>query len=86
MQLMENSTSLQGLSEQVRGGQTRAEDLMASVYDRIENHDSFLNVYRSRLKRESALQKARVVDQRVASEEKLGPLAGIPVSIKDNRN
>ena len=84
MQLMENSTSLQDLSEEVRGGQTRAEDLMTSIYDRIESHDSVLNVYRSRLKRESALQKACAVDQRAASGEKLGPLAGIPVSIKDN--
>ena len=81
---MESSVSLKNLSEQVRGGQTRAEDLISFVYDRIEAHDSVLNVYRSKLDRDSAMQRARAVDKRVASGEKLGSMAGIPVSIKDN--
>ena len=44
---------------------------MASAYDRIETHDSDLNVFRSRLDRETALKKAREIDQRAASGEKL---------------
>ncbi|MEC7466515.1 MAG: amidase family protein, partial [SAR324 cluster bacterium] len=81
---MVESASLQELSGKIRGGEIRSEEVMASAYDRIEAHDSDLNVFRSRLDRETALKKAREIDQRAASGEKLGPLAGIPVSIKDN--
>ena len=81
---MVESASLQELSGKIRGGEIRSEEMMASAYDRIEAHDSDLNVFRSRLDRETALKKAREIDQRAASGEKLGPLAGIPVSIKDN--
>ena len=76
--------SLVSLSAQIRSGETSAESLMNEVYDRIEIHDPRLNVYRSRLSRESALQHAKTIDARVASNEKLGVLAGIPVSVKDN--
>ena len=81
---MVESASLQELSGKIRGGEIRSEEVMASAYDLIEAHDSDLNVFRSRLDRETALKKAREIDQRAASGEKLGPLAGIPVSIKDN--
>ncbi len=81
---MVESASLQELSGKIRGGEIRSEEVMESAYDRIEAHDSDLNVFRSRLDRETALKKAREIDQRAASGEKLGPLAGIPVSIKDN--
>ncbi|MEC8396496.1 MAG: amidase, partial [SAR324 cluster bacterium] len=81
---MVESASLQELSGKIRGGEIRSEEVMASAYERIEAHDSDLNVFRSRLDRETALKKAREIDQRAASGVKLGPLAGIPVSIKDN--
>lgn len=81
---MVESASLQELSGKIRGGEIRSEEVIAWAYDRIEAHDSDLNVFRSRLDRETALKKAREIDQRAASGEKLGPLAGIPVSIKDN--
>ena len=81
---MVEGASLQELSGKIRGGEIRSEEVMASAYDRIEAHDSDLNVFRSRLDRETALKKAREIDQRAESGEKLGPLAGIPVSIKDN--
>ena len=76
--------SLVSLSAQIRSGETSAESLMNEVYDRIEIHDPRLNVYRSRLSRESALQRAKTIDARAASNEKLGVLSGIPVSVKDN--
>ena len=81
---MIESASLQELSGKIRGGEIRSEEVMSSAYDRIEAHDSDLNVFRSRLDRETALKIAREIDQRAASGEELGPLAGIPVSIKDN--
>ena len=76
--------SLDSLSARIRSGETSAESLMNGVYDRIEIHDPVLNVYRSRLSRESALQRAKKIDARAALNEKLGVLAGIPVSVKDN--
>ena len=61
---MVKSASLQELSGKIRGGEIRSEDVMASAYDRIKTHDSDLNVFRSRLDRETALKKAREIDHR----------------------
>ena len=42
---MVESASLQELSGKIRGGEIRSEEVMASAYDRIEAHDSDLNVF-----------------------------------------
>ena len=73
---MVESASLQELSGKIRGGEIRSEEVMASAYDRIEAHDSDLNVFRSRLDRETALKKAREI---VSEMSKNGPL-GIMMS------
>ena len=74
---------LSALVEQIRSGAVKAEAVMASVYDVIDEREPQLNAYRSRLSRETALARAAQVDQRVAAGESVGRLAGLPVSIKD---
>ena len=74
---------LSALVEQIRSGAVQAEAVMASVYDRIDEHESQLNAYRSLLLRATALARAASVDQRVATGASVGRLAGIPVSVKD---
>ena len=50
---------------------------------RIDAHDEALNVYRT-VTSELALEQAAAVDAAVARGEPLGPLAGVPVALKDN--
>ena len=76
--------SLVDLVEGVRCGKIRAESLMQEVYTRIEQYNSKLNVFLSLLPYKTALARAKKIDQKIASGQKVGKLAGIPVSIKDN--
>ncbi|MGA2807903.1 MAG: Asp-tRNA(Asn)/Glu-tRNA(Gln) amidotransferase subunit GatA [Terracidiphilus sp.] len=63
-------------------GETKATDLAASYYERIEKKNPRLNVYLS-LTKERALEQAARVDQQAAKGDPLPALAGIPVGIKD---
>lgn len=58
-------------------------ELTEAVLDRIEEVDDKINavIWRDR---EGALQRADKIDKQRAAGEDLGPLAGIPVGIKDN--
>ena len=76
--------SLVDLVKGVRCGKIRAESLMQEVYTRIEQYNSELNVFLSLLPSKTALARARKIDQKIFSGQKVGKLAGIPVSIKDN--
>ena len=63
-------------------GSLKAADLAGSYYERIERVNPQLNVYLS-LTKERALEQAAKVDGAAAKGDPLGPLAGIPVGIKD---
>ena len=76
--------SLVDLVESIRRGELRAESLMEKVYARIDQYNSQLNVFLSLLPSKIALARARKIDQKISSGQKIGKLAGIPVSIKDN--
>ncbi len=66
----------------IASGATKATDLAASYYDRIEQINPALNVYLS-LTRDRALAQAGRIDLLAAKGDPLPPLAGIPVAIKD---
>ena len=76
--------SLVDLVEGIRSGNMRAESLMKEVYDRIDQFNSQLNVFLSLLPYDIAMARAKEIDQKISSRQKVGKLAGIPVSIKDN--
>ena len=70
-----------GLAAMVRGGEITAESLIEETMGRIEatSHlHAFLHL------NPNAAEQARRIDGRVRSGKKVGRLAGIPVSIKDN--
>ncbi|HKP94341.1 MAG TPA: Asp-tRNA(Asn)/Glu-tRNA(Gln) amidotransferase subunit GatA [Fibrobacteria bacterium] len=69
-------------ARKVQSGDITSESLVRASLDRIEATKG-LNAYISVLG-EEALERARALDRRVAAGEKLGPLAGIPVAMKDN--
>lgn len=62
-------------------GEVGAEELVRAALDRIERHNPVLNAVVTLDER--ALDVAREVDQRRARGDSLGPLAGLPVGIKD---
>jgi aspartyl-tRNA(Asn)/glutamyl-tRNA(Gln) amidotransferase subunit A len=70
------------LREGIVAGRVKAADLAGSYYDRIAEINPRLNVYLS-LTKERALEQAARVDLAAAKGDPLGPLAGIPVGIKD---
>jgi aspartyl-tRNA(Asn)/glutamyl-tRNA(Gln) amidotransferase subunit A len=66
----------------VKSGEITSESLVQASLGKIEATKG-LNAYITVLG-EQALERARSIDKRRAAGEKLGPLAGIPVALKDN--
>ena len=79
---VEKPKTLAALREEVAAGRTKAADLAGQYYGRIAEINPQLNVYLS-LTRERALDQAARVDAAAAKGDPLGPLAGVPVGIKD---
>src|ERR1035441_7333539 len=79
---VEHPKTLAELRAGIVAGTTKAADLAASYYERIEKKNPRLNVYLG-LTKERALAQAARVDEAAAKGDPLGPLAGIPVGIKD---
>lgn len=71
------------LSDLLQTRQVSSREVLDSVYARIEQFDSAVNAYLS-LDKPIAYQLADQIDTRRAAGESLGPLAGIPLAIKDN--
>ncbi len=65
----------------VRGGATSAEELVVAALARIDAWDGAVNAFTVVL-RDEAIARAREIDATDRSE--LGPLAGVPVSVKDH--
>jgi aspartyl-tRNA(Asn)/glutamyl-tRNA(Gln) amidotransferase subunit A len=66
----------------IAAGSVKASDLASSYYERIAQVNPRLNVYLS-LTKDRALEQAARVDEAAAKGDPLGPLAGIPIGIKD---
>src|ERR1700744_5502937 len=79
---VEKPKTLAELREGVAAGRIKSADLAGSYYDRIAEINPDLNVYLS-LTKERALEQAARVDDAAAKGDPLGPLAGVPVGIKD---
>ena len=58
-------------------------ELTRHVFERIDRFQPKLNAFVYQM-REEALARARRVDQAVARKRKLGPLAGVPVVVKES--
>ena len=79
---VERPRTLAELREGVAAGRVKAADLAGQYYNRIAEINPDLNVYLS-LTKERALEQAARVDATAAKGDPLGPLAGVPVGIKD---
>ena len=76
--------SLVSLTERIKAGDISVEEVINFVYLRIEKYNSSLNVFRSILPRNIAISRAKKIDKKISSGNKVGKLVGIPISIKDN--
>ncbi|MCB1004055.1 MAG: hypothetical protein KDB35_07685 [Acidimicrobiales bacterium] len=74
--------SVVALAARVRARELGARELARHCLDRIEAHDGQLNCFVA-LDGERALAEAAAIDERLARGEDVGPLAGIPIGVKD---
>lgn len=72
-----------GLSAAIREGKVTATDAMEAVLARIDEREKDINAYVT-IDREQALKTAASVQERIEKGELTGPLAGVPVAVKDN--
>ncbi|MDP6503718.1 MAG: amidase family protein, partial [Planctomycetota bacterium] len=70
------------LAEKIRHRKVSAAEAVGGSLEQIRKHDdqldAFLNVC------EDATEKATGIDERLAAGEDVGPLAGVPIALKDN--
>jgi aspartyl-tRNA(Asn)/glutamyl-tRNA(Gln) amidotransferase subunit A len=79
---VEKPKTLAELRDGIAAGSVKAVDLASTYYERIEQVNPRLNVYLS-LTKERAMEQAAKVDAAAKRGDSLGPLAGIPMGIKD---
>ncbi len=71
------------IANDVQTGATTAVAQLDAAYVAIEARNAELNVF-LHLDKEGARKIAQAIDARVAAGENIGPLAGVPIAIKDN--
>ncbi|MGO1384413.1 MAG: Asp-tRNA(Asn)/Glu-tRNA(Gln) amidotransferase subunit GatA [Arachnia sp.] len=71
------------LAEMLRTQEVTSEELAAVHLEQIDALNPALNAFLS-VDHDGALAAARAVDARRAAGEELGPLAGLPIAVKDN--
>jgi aspartyl-tRNA(Asn)/glutamyl-tRNA(Gln) amidotransferase subunit A len=75
--------SVAGTAQKVAAGELTAVAVAEAMLARIDALDGELGAF-LQVDRDGALAAARDVDRRRAANEPLGPLAGVPVTLKDN--
>ena len=75
--------SARAIRDQIAAGRQSAVEVCQACLDRVEAATRSLNAF-NLVGAERALARAADIDRRRAAGETLGPLAGVPVAIKDN--
>lgn len=75
--------SATALGAAIKAGETTAVEAVEAVLEQIEARESTYHCYVI-IERESALAKAAAVQGKIEAGELTGPLAGVPVAVKDN--
>jgi aspartyl-tRNA(Asn)/glutamyl-tRNA(Gln) amidotransferase subunit A len=76
------STTVAEIASGVSKRSLSAREVTAAALDRIERLDGDLGAFVA-LDPESSLAEAAAIDERVAAGEDVGPLAGVPLAVKD---
>ncbi|MGH9211285.1 MAG: Asp-tRNA(Asn)/Glu-tRNA(Gln) amidotransferase subunit GatA [Acidimicrobiales bacterium] len=77
------ATSAREVAASVRGGERLAADLLDEYLARIDQLDDQVHAF-NLVAVDEARQAALAIDRRVTAGEDPGPLAGVPVALKDN--
>ncbi len=78
-----HTLSAREIASQVKGGKISAVDVAGHFLSRAKDADKKLKAFLS-FSEEDARAQARAVDEKIAKGEDPGPLAGVPVAVKDN--
>jgi aspartyl-tRNA(Asn)/glutamyl-tRNA(Gln) amidotransferase subunit A len=70
-------------AEKLRNKEISATELLEIIFKRIEEVEDKVGSFVS-LRKEEALEEAKIVDEKIARGEGLKPFEGIPVALKDN--
>ena len=79
------TTSLADLAHAVRTKEVSARELTQAALDRIAKHNPTYNAFVA-VDTERALTDAAALDESIAAGHDPGPLAGIPLGVKDNQD
>src|SRR4051812_18327034 len=75
-------TTVQSLAARVRAKEISARELAQAALDRISGGNDAINAFVA-VDGDLALAEADRIDQRLADGDDVGPLAGIPIGVKD---
>ncbi len=77
------SLSAREIARRVKSRELSARDVAGAFLSRVKAWDPRLKAFLS-LQEDAAMKQAQAVDERAARGEDPGPLAGVPVAVKDN--
>src|SRR5258708_6072021 len=70
------------LAAMIRRRELKPSELMTATIARIEKVNPRINAFVA-LRAEQAMDEARALDEKIAHNEELGPIAGLPLGVKD---
>src|SRR5438552_18202174 len=71
------------IAEKIRGREMKAEAITTAYLDRIRTLEPQIHAF-NEVFGDRALEQARAMDVRIERGEPVGPLAGLPIAMKDN--
>jgi aspartyl-tRNA(Asn)/glutamyl-tRNA(Gln) amidotransferase subunit A len=71
------------LRDSIAKGEVKSSEAVSAVFERIEKYDGQIGAYLNTYKND-ALGKAKEVDGKISKGKSIGPLAGVPIAVKDN--
>ena len=77
------SLTIKKFHDGLKAKQFSAREVIEETFKTIEHKDKDINAYLS-LNKDNAIQKALNIDSQVRDGIEIGPLAGVPIAIKDN--
>ena len=72
------------LGKKIQSGEVTVEEAVQAAFDRIESTEEQIHSYVTVYEKERVMQYAREIQKKIDAGELTGPLAGVPVAIKDN--
>ncbi len=67
----------------IKNNEFTSEEIVRSYLNKIKEKDDEINAFLT-ICEEEAIREAKIIDQKIASGESVGKLAGVPIAIKDN--